>query len=68
MTMKNVADADQEMVAKLLDEARSTRSDEALALVIETAYCVGRRTGFAECGDMTREIIGRPSLSESPGQ
>lgn len=62
--MINVAEKDQAMMAKLVDEARSTRSDEAIALVLETAYCVGRSTGFAECREMALAATKRPSLSE----
>lgn len=64
MTM-NVADQDRLELEKLVDEATQLRSREAFSALVEVAYVLGRRTGFAECRTLVLAPTERPSLSES---
>jgi hypothetical protein len=50
MTM-NVADQDRLELEKLVDEATQLRSREAFSALVEVAYVLGWRTGFAEAGE-----------------
>ncbi len=61
----SIAEQDRLTLAKLTDEATQLRSREAFSALVEVAYALGRRTGFAECRTLVLAPTERPSLSES---